>query len=244
MKLAESVYLVGSGHFGLSHEFDCSVYVVDGRDELIMIDTGAGCDPRAIVENIKRDGLDPERLSRILLTHGHADHSGGAYQLRERTGSTVSIGVAEADLVEHGDEKDLLLDVAKRSGFYSPDYQFSNCEISVRLNHDERIPCGRLTFRALHVPGHSRGSFCYLVDLPEGRAIFTGDTVFAEGVVGMLNCEGSELSDYRRYLKRLADLNVDMLFPGHRVFVLSGGQAHVDRAIESMSLLQLPPNFI
>lgn len=244
MKLTHSVYLVGSGNFGLSHEFDSSIYVVGCDDELVMIDTGAGCDTDTIVENIKKDGLDPSRLSRVLLTHFHADHSGGAHTLQESSGCQVYGGAAEADLLEHGDEKDMLLDVAKKSGFYSPDYRFTNCKISVRLNHGESISCGSLTFRALNVPGHSRGSFCYLVDLPEGRAIFTGDTVFAEGVIGMLNCEGSKLSDYRKYLGRLAELNVDMLFPGHRVFVLSGGQSHVDQAIESLGLLQLPPNFI
>lgn len=244
MKLTHSVYLVGSGHFGISHEFDSSVYVVDCSDELVMIDTGAGCDANTIVESIRKDGFDPLHLSRILLTHCHSDHAGGAYSFHESFGCRVYVGAAEADLLEHGDERDLALDVAKKSGFYSRDYQFSNCQVSVRLNHDEDISCGSLTFRALNVPGHSRGSFCYLVDLPEGRAIFTGDTVFAEGIIGMLNCKGSDLSDYRKYIHRLADLDVAMLFPGHRVFVLSGGQSHMDRAIESLGLLQLPPNFI
>jgi glyoxylase-like metal-dependent hydrolase (beta-lactamase superfamily II) len=244
MKLTHSVYLVGSGHFGLSHEFDCSVYVVDCRDELVMIDAGAGCDTNSIVENVKRDGLDPSGLSRILLTHFHGDHSGGAHYFHDSFGCRVYIGAEEADVLEQGDEKDMVLDVAIKSGFYSPDYKFANCDVSVRLDNDQSVACGNLTFRALNVPGHSRGSFCYLVDLPEGRALFTGDTVFAEGVIGMLNCEGSVLSDYRKYLKRLAGLNIDILFPGHRVFVLSGGQSHIDQAIESLGLIQLPPNFI
>jgi glyoxylase-like metal-dependent hydrolase (beta-lactamase superfamily II) len=96
----------------------------------------------------------------------------------------------------------------------------------------------------LNIPGHSKGSLCFLIDLPEGRAIFTGDTVFAEGIIGMLNFEGSDLSDYRNYIHRLAKLDVDMLFPGHRVFVMSGAQSHLDLAIEHLSQLKLPPNFI
>ena len=244
MKLTQSVYLVGSGHFGLSHEFDSSVYVVDCGDELVMIDAGAGCNPDGIVENVTKDGLDPSRLSRIFLTHFHADHSGGAYIFQERFGCQIYGGAVEADLLERGSHQDMLLDVAVKSGFYSPDYRFTNCKVSVRLNHNDTIRCDGLTFRALNVPGHSRGSFCFLVDLPEGRAIFTGDTVFAEGIIGMLNCEGSDLSDYRKYLNRLAGLSVDLLFPGHRVFVLSGGQSHIDQAIESVGLIQLPPNFI
>lgn len=244
MKLAEHLYLVGSGHFGLSHGFDCSVYVVSCGKELVMIDAGAGVAPERVARNIEKDGLNPSSISRILLTHGHADHAGGAHYFQEKFGCRVYLGEAEADLVEAGSEKDLVLDVAKKSGFYSPDYRFTNCRISVRLTHEERISCGDFAFKAIHVPGHSPGSFCFLADLPEGKVLFTGDTVFTEGVIGMLNCDGSDLSEYRRYIHRLRGLDVDILLPGHRVFVLSRGQIHLDRAIESLGLLQLPRNFI
>lgn len=244
MKLCDSVYLVGSGQYGLSHEFDSSVYVVDCGSELVLIDTGAGCEVERIVSNIEKDGLEPKKLSLILLTHGHADHAGGAFYFQEHFNCKVYIGEADADMVESGTERELSLDIAKKSGFYSPDYTFVNCSVTVRFTHGQKISCGRYTFQALSIPGHSRGSSCFLVDLPVGRALFTGDTVFFEGIIGMLNCEGSELSDYRKHIGRLSDLNVDMLFPGHRVFVLSGGQSHVDRAIHSLSQLQLPRNFI
>jgi hydroxyacylglutathione hydrolase len=244
MKLTNHVYLVGSGHFGLSHAFDCSVFIVDCSDELVMVDAGAGCEPEGILRNMKNDGLSISNLSRVVLTHGHADHAGGARYFQERFGCTIYLGEPEADTVEKGDEKDLSLDIAKKSGFYSPDYTFKNCHIDVRLRHKESISCGNCTFEALHVPGHSPGSICFLIDLPEGRALFSGDTVFPEGVIGMLNCDGSELSDYRKYIGRLKELRIDMLFPGHRVFILSGGQMHVDQAIESLALLQIPRNFI
>ena len=244
MRLTNHVYLVGSGHFGLSHAFDSSVYVVDCGNELVMVDAGAGCETQRITSNMKDDGLDSSRISRILLTHGHADHAGGAHYFIEQFGCKVYLGEAEADLVEHGNEREISLDIAKRSGFYSPEYKFTNCKIAVRLKHDANILCGNYAFNSLHVPGHSPGSFCFLVDLPEGKALFTGDTVFPEGVIGMLNCDGSDLADYRNYIHRLANLNIDMLFPGHRVFILSEGQSHVDQAIESLGLLQLPRNFI
>jgi glyoxylase-like metal-dependent hydrolase (beta-lactamase superfamily II) len=244
MKLTDHVYLVGSGDFGISHPFDSNVYIVDCGKELALIDTGAGCDSERIAGNIEKDSLDISKVSRILLTHGHADHAAGAHYFQKRFGSDVCLSEAEVELVETGSEEDLSLDIAKASGLYSPEYKFQHCAIDVPLRHEDAVFCGPYTFTALHVPGHSAGSVCFLADLPEGRALFTGDTVFPEGVIGMLNCRGSELSDYRRYIHRLSGLNIDMLFPGHRVFVLSGGQGHVDQAIESLSLLQLPRNFI
>ncbi|MHB8278046.1 MAG: MBL fold metallo-hydrolase [Candidatus Humimicrobiaceae bacterium] len=244
MKLTEHVYMVGSGHFGLSQDFDSSVYVVNCNGSLVMIDTGAGCDIDVILKNIEKDGLDPKNISNILLTHYHADHAGGAKKLKDLYKCKVYISAIEAGVLRKGDEETLKLDIAKRSGLYSPDYIFSSCEASVELEHNDLISCNDFVFKALNVPGHSEGSICYLINLPEGKALFSGDVVFAEGIIGMLNCDGSDLSDYRKYIDRLSNLNVDMLFPGHFVFVLSKGQKHIDKAITSLSLLGLPKNFI
>ena len=54
MKLTENLYLVGGGPFGLSHEFDSSIYLVDCGAESVLVDTGAGIDTHKIIDNIKR----------------------------------------------------------------------------------------------------------------------------------------------------------------------------------------------
>lgn len=246
MRLSDHLYLIGSGDFGLSHEFDCNVYVLDSGKELVMIDTGAGCNVPLLINNLTRDGLNLEHkhLGKILLTHGHADHAGGAYELRQRYGCEVYVGEQEVGVVEHGGEKDLGLDVAKKSGFYSPDYMFKNCKVSKSVKHGDIIRSGDLEIYALNIPGHSPGSICYLVQLPEGKALFTGDVVFAKGVIGLLNCDGSSLSDYRKYIHRLRGLNVDMLLPGHGCFVMANGQKHIELAIKALELLPPPKNFI
>ncbi len=244
MKLTENVYLVGSGHYGLSHEFDSSIYIIDCNSELVMIDTGAGCNIERVMNNIKKDGLDPKNISAILLTHSHADHAGGANRLKELYGCKVYISEIESDFISTNDESKLKLDVAKRSGLYSPDYVFTPCETSETLKDNDSIKIGNSIFKAIIVPGHSEGSICYKVKLPEGEALFTGDVVFAEGVIGLLNCDGSDLSDYRQNIHKLSNLNIDLLFPGHFVFVLSGGQKHVDKAIKALSFIVVPKSFI
>lgn len=243
MRLGSRLYLVGSGEFGLSHEFDCHVYVLDAGDALVMIDSGAGLDVERILDNLAGEGLD-KPVKWVLLTHGHADHAGGAHVFQRRFGCEVAVGEAEAGFVERGDERDIGLDIAKRSGFYAPDYVFHPCRVDIRVRHGDLLTLGDLSFRALNVPGHSPGSTCYLVEMEEGRALFTGDVVFAKGVIGLLNCEGSSLADYRRHLPLLRGLGVDMLLPGHGIFVLSRGQAHIDLACERLGRLQVPPNFI
>ncbi|RKX41874.1 MAG: hypothetical protein DRP33_04700 [Thermotogae bacterium] len=244
MRITRHVYLVGSGHFGLSHAFDSSVYVVSCDDQLVMIDTGAGCEPEKIVENIEKENLEIEKLKTVLLTHSHADHSGGAHFFSENFGCDVFVSYLESDLVGTADERLLGLDVAKKSGFYSFDYVFHPCKRVKQLSDGDVVRCGKHVFKAIHVPGHSPGSLCFLIDLPEGRALFSGDTVFYDGVVGLLNIDTCDLSSYRKSIRKLDGLDVDMLFPGHGIFPVSRGQSHIDKAIDAMKRLQIPKNFI
>jgi hydroxyacylglutathione hydrolase len=79
------------------------------------------------------------------------------------------------------------------------------------------------------------------VELDGSRALFTGDTLFFNGLIGLINAPGAEMSAYRRFLPRLADLSVDMLLPGHGLFVMHEGQAHIDRALSAIQRSMLPP---
>ena len=71
MKLTEGIHLVGSGSLGfdLTDNFDCHVYLLDGGDELALVDTGAGLGAEAILDNVRRDGLDPARIHRTDLAN-------------------------------------------------------------------------------------------------------------------------------------------------------------------------------
>ena len=69
-------------------------------------------------------------------------------------------------------------------------------------------------FRALATPGHSADSVCLL----HGAVCFTGDTVLGEGSVFISPDEGS-LSAYLRSLRRLRELGLEVLCPGHGPYV-------------------------
>ncbi len=69
-------------------------------------------------------------------------------------------------------------------------------------------------FRALGTPGHSHDSVCLVV----GRVCFTGDTVLGSGSVFIAPGEGS-LSAYLDSLRRLRELPLDVLCPGHGPYV-------------------------
>jgi glyoxylase-like metal-dependent hydrolase (beta-lactamase superfamily II) len=81
-------------------------------------------------------------------------------------------------------------------------------------------------FRALATPGHSADSVCLLVD----RICFTGDTVLGTGSVFISPGEGS-MRAYLESLRRLRELDLEALCPGHGPYVWDPG-AKLDEYLE------------
>lgn len=102
----------------------------------------------------------------------------------------------------------------------------------------------RKLYEAIHTPGHSKDSLCFYMEDDHCRALFSGDVVFFEGKIGLLNRSGSNLEDYRENFSKIASLSFDALLPGHNLFVLRGGMQHVETAALALQQLSPPPNFI
>jgi len=246
MQLSESLYVVGGGAngLGISEAHDCAVYLVSVGSQSVLVDAGCGIDPVPTVRNIEAHGHDPSQITHLLLTHCHADHAGAASFWRERTGARVAASEEEARFLEAADEEELGLVRARADGAYPPGYRLQACPVDIPVRHQQPLEIGDVVFTPIHVPGHSRGSVCYLVQLDGRRCLFTGDVVFCGGWISLLNCPGSSLSDYGEHMSRLADLGVDALLPGHFGFTLGLGQSHIDIAIRGLAGLWPPKRML
>jgi hydroxyacylglutathione hydrolase len=243
MKILKDIYLVASGNqgFGISNGYDCSVYLIDGGDDVVLVDSGAGLDQQAILSNIQAEGINPNRITKILLTHAHADHSGGSSKLVERFHCQVLLHQAEADALELGDEVALALEPARKRGYYPSDYRLAPAHVDIRLGDGNVIQVGNYRIREYYTPGHSQGSVCYLLEGHERRVLFSGDSYFLGGKINLLNCIGSSLADYREHSHKLSGLGLDALLPGHFTFTLNNAQRHIDQAITALEDLLIPP---
>ena len=243
--MTERISVVGGGTTGLgiSHNLDPNVYLLSGGDELALVDSGAGVGEAEICDNVRSLGHDPARIRHIFLTHAHADHAGGAASLTGRFGAQVYLSEAEREALETADEEALGLSIARRNGYYPEDYRLTPCEVDVALRGGERLRCGDLELTVLATPGHSVGSLCFLVETEGGRALFAGDTVFAGGRISLLVAPGSDLLAMQESILKLGDLGIEGLLPGHGIFPIGGGQAHVDRAVAAFDSM-VPPGSI
>ncbi|MCD6530172.1 MBL fold metallo-hydrolase [Candidatus Bathyarchaeota archaeon] len=241
MKIIKDVYMVGSGQIRLSNPMDCHVYLVDYGEGLILIDAGVGLETEFIIQNIREEGYDEKNVQYLLLTHCHADHAGGCKRLKALTECKVVATEFEGNLLERGTDEELGLNIAKRTGIYPENYVFPHCKPDWTVRDGEEFELGRYHIKVIEVPGHSKGSACYLFSREDYRILFSSDVVFFDGTIGLGNWAGSSLEDYRKHIDKLSDLAVDALLPGHFLWTLKDGQKHLDKAIENLKLAWVPP---
>jgi hydroxyacylglutathione hydrolase len=247
VQLAERIHLVGSGSFGfdLTDPYDCHIYLIDGGSELGLIDVGAGMGAGQVIANIRRAGFDPARIRRILCTHAHGDHAGGAARIRELLPeASLSISHEVADLVRAGDETGTSIDVAKAAGIYPSDYRLEPCPVDEELHDGDRIAIGDLVLECIDTPGHCRGHLSYLLEEDGRQSLFGGDVVFHGGTILLQNIHDCSLEATVASLRKLRRLSIDALFPGHLAFSLRNGQQHIERANEALDRLLIPNQMI
>ncbi len=242
MQISNSIYLVGSEQFALSHLLDCNCYLLNYGNGLAIVDTGLGLGVDEILANIRHSGFDAQNVTHILITHTHLGHWGGAAQLREMTGAKIWAPTLGRNWMEHV-EQDRTVQQNLRFGRWPRTLNPRPCAPDHVFADGDLIQLGDQSIRAIGVQGHTKDSTCFLWEVEGCRALFTGDVVFYGGLIGLINAEGSSLDDYRRDMEKLADLQIDILLPGHSVFVLRDGQKHINRARRKLSDFVLPDMF-
>ena len=212
-----------------------NVYLITD-EPVTILDTGPNC-PECY-EELRRDlkelGLGPADVEQIVLTHGHVDHQGLAETIRRESGARVLVPEGDRPMVEA--YKETFAERARRyrkealrSGappetvdlvmeFF--DYLITLGEpakVSGSIRDGDTVQAGRTILKAVHTPGHSSGSTCYLSS--EGE-MFAGDTLLKDmtpnAAFGAADQESVGLADYIGSLHRVRALRPTRIHPGHR----------------------------
>jgi len=169
-------------------------YIVGARD-VAVIDPGP--DIPEHVDALKR-ALTGCRVTHILITHTHADHSPAARPLQEWSGATTygfgphPIAQDDGARVEEGADR-----------IFVPD---------IRVKDGDVVSAGGLTFECLHTPGHISNHLCYA--WREEEALFTGDHVMGWSTSVVTPPDG-DMTDYMAGLSRLIARGDRTLYPTH-----------------------------
>ncbi len=170
-------------------------YII-GHGDVAVIDPGPlSDDPAHVGELIRLIGED--RITAIMCTHTHRDHSPAAAPLAVATGAPV-IGCAPLVLSDDGPRADAGFDPT-----YSPDKV---------LEDGETVTGPGWTLRAVHTPGHTSNHLCFALE--EEKALFSGDHIMGWSTTVVSPPDG-DMADYMRSLQLLVDRDDVVYYPAH-----------------------------
>ncbi|MFD8778351.1 MBL fold metallo-hydrolase [Streptomyces sp. NPDC059916] len=201
------------------HELlDSNTWLVRGRDRDLLVDCGLGVgDLPALLAQLTA------REPTVVLTHAHLDHMGAAHVFAHcwahpleavespELGSLLgSVWAAQGGLPDF-DLPPLLISAVPHEGYDPSSYELRPAHVTRHLGDVDRIDLGDRALTVLHLPGHSPGSIA-LLDEADGT-LFSGDVVYDDVLLDEL--PGSDREKYVHTMKRLRELPVRIVRPGH-----------------------------
>lgn len=184
---------------------NCWVLATGEGSECIVIDPGMPDVSVELAELLSKHRLKPVAT---LLTHGHLDHTFSVVPICDGYGIPAYI---------HSEDRNLLIDP---SAAVSPEFRttlsgmsFSEPKEVRELKSGEEFELVGLKIKAIHSPGHTRGSLMFLVD---DQTLLSGDVLFA-GSIGRTDLPTGSSSDMQKTLiKKVLPLNDEVrVLPGH-----------------------------
>lgn len=179
---------------------NCSLLWCEETNKGAVIDPGD--DLELIIQSISAYKVNVEK---ILITHAHFDHAGGAYELAKKLNVKIEgPHIADQPLLDRLSEQ-------SENWGYPPVTTFTP---NRWLQQDDEVSVGNLFFQVLHCPGHTPGHVVFVHT--ESHLAFVGDVLF-KGSIGRTDLPLGNHQDLIDSIKnRLWPLGNDVVFvPGH-----------------------------
>jgi glyoxylase-like metal-dependent hydrolase (beta-lactamase superfamily II) len=201
---------------------------VDPDGGVTVVDCGESKASPRIVAGLAAIGKSPRDVTRILLTHVHSDHAGGASALVRATGADVEVHAEEAGLAEAG--RTPAMNPATLGGRLLNRLQsgrFEPIPVARRLVDGDLVDVGG-GLRIVHTPGHSPGHVSLLHE--PTRLLITGDALFnVLGVRWPLRLFCTDFPMTQRTAHVLGELDYDVVAFTHGPEITDGARERIRR---------------
>ncbi|MGE0500582.1 MAG: MBL fold metallo-hydrolase [Rhizobiaceae bacterium] len=188
-----------------------NMYLLEGRDADLLVDTGMGVLPLAPAL-----ALTEGKPLIVVATHIHLDHVGSLHEFAERWGPAASADAfatmpAASTYADAFAKLDHPVSRLPSKGWTVGDWSLRPAPLTRTLSEGDRVDLGERRFRVLHLPGHSPDSIA-LFDEADGLFL-SGDAIYDDQLIDDL--PDSDRDAYRVTMRRLLDLPVGLGLGGH-----------------------------
>ena len=228
IQLAPNVFRVPTMGNGIN-----SFFFIEDDGSITLVDTGVKSAPKKIVAAINYLNKDVKDIRKVLFTHSHDDHAGGAAKIIEIIGEPeVLAHESEIKYLESGTNPPR--DLTHLAGFFfrfMPAGKYSPIKVDTAINDKQLLPiAGGL--EVIHTPGHTPGHVSFL-HKPSG-VLITGDSVFNFGfkLAWSLSAFCTSFDQSRETAKKFLDIDFDTAAFTHGPHIQKGGK----RALENFLL--------
>ncbi len=219
-EIADGIHWIKDGYVNL--------YITEQDEDLILIDTGINKKAKKVFEYIKTE-LESKKISKIMLTHHHVDHTRGLHALHDQFHSRIFVSDEDHDVVI-GKRKSPLPNkkIYRPLFFLARNLMKAKPVTGVEITRENEV---HDDFTVFHFPGHTLGSLGFL----KAGALFPGDAAVTDKKGGVKlgpSIVAESIPQAIASLHKIAELKFGMLLSGHGTPILEDAS---DRAIEAAS---------
>jgi glyoxylase-like metal-dependent hydrolase (beta-lactamase superfamily II) len=233
---APAVPLVpGVWRIPLIRDFVNGFILRDDDGQVTLVDMGVKQSGKKVMAALTSIGSGPSDVTRLMLTHAHPDHAGGAAYVAQETGHAFGIHEADADFARRGvsPPRDRSFFLGRLLG--RGKNGFPPVSVGETFTDGQVIPFAG-GIQVVHTPGHSPGHASFL--LQESGVLITGDAIF--NVRGLRWPIKSFCTDFRmtkRTAVRLAELDYSTAAFTHGPHLSDQPREHIRRFLKEQGSL-------
>ena len=195
MKLTDNLYF-----YPEKGMLDCNTYIIKD-DTTVLIDPGHTQFLLPLIQDLHKDGINPDSINIITNTHLHIDHYWANEALKKNCG---------AKIISHPLQKKFykatVVETSKFFGLQAVEFKADSYLKNDKLN------TGEMEFELIHSPGHSPDSICFYER--QDKILICGDVIFEQNT-GRADLPGGNGSELKHSIDELSQLEIEYLLPGH-----------------------------
>jgi hydroxyacylglutathione hydrolase len=186
---------------------NCWVLATQPGAECVVIDPGMPDVSHYLAQLVEKHNLKPVA---VIATHGHLDHTFSIRPIADGYGIPAYIHSEDRPFLAHPERI-----ISPEFAATLSDMKFSEPQEVREIRSGDEIDLVGLSFKAIHAPGHTRGSLMFEIS---DEILVSGDVLFA-GSIGRTDLPGGSAQEMEETLRKKVLPLADHLrvLPGHGV---------------------------